>query len=151
MRLVGIMMVFLSCTGGGLYLSGLLSARVRKLTEADRMLTDIIGMIRHQNLPTAEILDRLCSEGYPVSREDTNALEGFASDPLFRQREHQLLIRSGRLLGTCDRETQTARLEMERDLLRKILREAEQDRDVRGKLFRTMGLLLGALAAILAI
>ncbi|MBR6789340.1 MAG: stage III sporulation protein AB [Oscillospiraceae bacterium] len=151
MRLIGILMVFFSCAGGGLYLSGLLSARVRKLTEADRMLTAVIGMICYQNLPTAEIFDRLRAEGCPDGENGVDPIGNFAADPLFRRQERQLLIRSGQLLGTCDRESQTVRLEMERDLLRRMLQEAEQDRDIRGKLFRTMGLLLGALAVILAI
>ena len=152
MRFIGVVMIFCCCAGGGLWLSEQLSVRVRHLASAERMLTDMIGMVRNQNLPTGEILSRLGSE-YPIGEtaDAVEALEKFAADPLFRPEERVILIRVGQLLGTSDRESQVNRLELERESLRRFLRDAEEDRNTRGKLFRTVGLLVGAMTAVLAV
>lgn len=153
MRYAGVLLIFVSCAGCGFLLSGRLAARVGKLLQADRLLTDMIGMIRDQNLPTGEILARLREEGYPIGECDTpaEAMENFAADPLFEREEREILHRTGQLVGASSRESQTARLELEQHSLRRILTEAEKDRDSRGRLFRSMGLLMGALAAVFVI
>ncbi|MCI8600096.1 MAG: hypothetical protein HFE45_00685 [Oscillospiraceae bacterium] len=152
MRLIGMVMLFLCCTGGGFWLSGRLAGRVRRLESAEQLLTETIGMVRNQNLPTWEILSRLKDEGYftDVSNADA-AFGGFAADPLFRPAERVVLVRSGQLLGASDRESQAARLELELSALRRMRSDAEEERAVKGKLFRSMGLLLGSLAVVLAI
>lgn len=152
MRLIGMVMLFLCCTGGGFWLSGRLAGRVRCLESAEQLLTETIGMVRNQNLPTWEILSRLKDEGYftDVSNADA-AFGGFAADPLFRPAERVVLVRSGQLLGASDRESQAARLELELSALRRMRSDAEEERAVKGKLFRSMGLLLGSLAVVLAI
>ena len=152
MRLIGMVMLFLCCTGGGFWLSGRLAGRVRCLESAEQLLTETIGMVRNQNLPTWEILSRLKDEGYftDVSNADA-AFGGFAADPLFRPAERVVLVRSGQLLGASDRESQAARLELELSALRRMRSDAEEERAVKGKLFRSMGLLLGWLAVVLAI
>ena len=152
MRLIGVVMLFLCCTGGGFWLSGRLAGRVRRLESAEQLLTETIGMVRNQNLPTWEILSRLKDEGYftDVSNADA-AFGGFAADPLFRPAERVVLVRSGQLLGASDRESQAARLELELSALRRMRSDAEEERAVKGKLFRSMGLLLGSLAVVLAI
>ncbi len=152
MRLIGMVMLFLCCTGGGFWLSGRLAGRVRCLESAEQLLTETIGMVRNQNLPTWEILSRLKDEGYftDVSNADA-AFGGFAADPLVRPAERVVLVRSGQLLGASDRESQAARLELELSALRRMRSDAEEERAVKGKLFRSMGLLLGSLAVVLAI
>ena len=152
MCLIGMVMLFLCCTGGGFWLSGRLAGRVRCLESAEQLLTETIGMVRNQNLPTWEILSRLKDEGYftDVSNADA-AFGGFAADPLFRPAERVVLVRSGQLLGASDRESQAARLELELSALRRMRSDAEEERAVKGKLFRSMGLLLGSLAVVLAI
>lgn len=153
MRYVGVLLIFVSCAGCGFLLSGRLAARVGKLLQADCLLTDMIGMIRDQNLPTGEILVRLREEGYPIGEclTPAEAMEHFSADSLFGQQEREILRRTGQLVGTSSRESQAARLELEQHMLRKLLTEAEKDRDSRGRLFRSMGMLMGALAAVFVI
>lgn len=152
MRLIGVIMLFLCCTSGGFWLSGRLAGRVKSLEGAEQLLTEVIGMVRNQNLPTWEILARLKEEGYFSDTSSADAaFGGFASDPLFRPAERVVLVRSGQLLGASDRESQAARLELELSALRRMRTEAEEERTVKGKLFRSMGLLLGSLAVVLAL
>lgn len=153
LRIIGVIMTFFFFSASGFLVSQQLSARVKKLCRADRMLTGIIAMVYHQNLPTDEILFRLRQEGYSVgqSLSAAEAARVFAADSYFRKEEREILLRVGELLGTLDRESQCARLELEREGLRQLLREAEKEKETRGKLYRSAGVLLGALTAILAI
>lgn len=152
MRTIGIVMLFFFFSGSGFMIAECFSKRVRKLSQAERMLTDIIGMVYHQNLPTGEILFRLRQE-YPVgeSLSAVEAMKVFSSDPLFGKEEQAIFRRTGQLLGTLDRESQTVRLQLEQESLRKLLEDAVKEKEVRGKLCRSAGVLLGALAAVLAI
>ena len=153
LRLMGGLLLLCCCTGIGLQLSGRLGARVRCLEKLERMLTDMIAMVRHQNLPTGEILSRLRQEGY-LSGDASGAPEAMAElaeNPLLQPEEKLLLLRVGQLLGASDRESQVGQLELEHSALGRMLEDARQEWETRGKLFRTMGLLLGTLAAVLAL
>jgi len=153
LRIIGVVMLFSFFTGGGFLFSEHFSARVRKLSQADRLLTDMIGMVQNQNLPTDEILFRLWQEGYLVDQISSaaEAMRSFAEDPLFRKEERVILLRAGELLGTLDRESQCARLSLERESLQKYVEDAVQEKETRGKLYRSAGVLLGILVSVLAI
>lgn len=63
--------------------------------------------------------------------------------------EASILSDLGRDLGTCSAEGQLSLLTMHLERLSRLCAEAEQDRKIKGKLFRSVGTLTGLGAAIL--
>lgn len=151
---------FAVCAAVGLWKSSQLKKRAHLLSELSQMVADISLGIRY----TAPTLDEL-SEGFTgvfgallrearQSEPDIKAAweaasAGLSALPYAERSEAELMSGLGRELGTCDAEGQLAILSMYAEKLKRLSAEAEQNAKVRGKLFRSVGTLLGAGVAIL--
>ncbi len=151
---------FLLCLLWGAEKSGSLKKRSLLLEELNRLVTDFSVAIRC-NAPTLDELALNCSGVFgelirqqPEYAADVKSAWSEASTRLAqcsfcRSEEAVLLQNLGRDLGTCPTEGQLSLLSMYGERLSQLYEEAEQERKTKGRLFRSVGTLMGLGAAIL--
>ncbi len=162
MRLISAAAVFAVCTVVGFMKGAALRRRVQLLTELRRMVTELAVAIRC----TAPTLDELAEDccgvfGELLRHERRSAPDLPTAWELASQRlgecafcgaeERSLLLTLGRELGTCSAEGQLRLLELHNERLTRLLSEAEESSRSKGKLFRSVGALLGAGAAVMIV
>ncbi len=162
MNLIPAAAAFLLCTFCGIAKSTELRKRSQLLSELSRTTTEFSIAIRCTS-PTLDELAESCSgifgELLRESRKDTadiktawtDAVEQLRSCSFCGKAEAELLAELGRELGTCSAEGQLSLLALHGARLEKLSAEAEEDARGKGKLYRSVGSLLGAGLAILII
>ena len=144
-RLAAAVCLLLCGSGTGLYLADRLhrqSASLQKLVPLCVRLEGLLGM----RLPTAVLTDMLVQEHLlPPSDDPWDVLSRFSGPEQSACRELAALI------GRGDAESQIAAVQLIETGLRVREREAREDAQIKGKLYSTLGLLGGLLAAVLCI
>lgn len=160
MNLIPALAAFAICTVLGLWKSSQLKKRALLLSELTQLVADISLGIRC-TAPTLDELSDNCTgvfgELLKSSRECAPDIKSawkaaslkLAELPYAEKSEAELISRLGQSLGTCDAKGQLSLLEMYGEKLKRLSNEAEENAKVRGKLFRSVGTLLGAGVAIL--
>ncbi len=113
-----------------------------KLDEVFRRLTS------EYNLPVSCELIRLCENGKPFHSEWENCISKLDS---LSDSDKAILSALGEELGKSDTEGQLASIESAKELLSDNKVKAVIERDTKGRLYRTLGILLGATAGIIFI
>lgn len=154
--------IFAACAASGLWKSAQLKKRALLLSELKQLTEELCAAIRY-TAPTLNELSDGCGgifgELLNEARRDTSDIKsawGTAALKLSElsyteKSESELMLSLGQKLGTCDAEGQLSMLSLYCEKLKRLSDEAEENARVRGKLFRSVGTLLGAGAAILVI
>ena len=163
MRLIGILCLVTACAGIGCCRSAKLHEDVLSLERLCAMLDDAAACIRHQRLELWELLSFLAA--HPNNRrfrflhkvaEQLSPLtvpaelwkQAVMSDRAVPDAAKPILSALGAGLGTTDCEGQLAALSLYRGQLQRAAADAREIFRTKGKLCRTLGLLGGAMAAV---
>lgn len=159
MRLVGLIFVFLTGCLIGIQRSAQLKKRVRILRLLQSMVNDLGTQLRFQTPTVWELLSFLCAQelyqplGFLGQVSDSERFfDGWRTaveqDFTLQGEEKQLLTELGSVLGTTDTEGQLSALELIGTRLCQLTAEAQQSAEEKGKLYRALGILGGAAAAV---
>lgn len=155
-------LAFLLCLFFGFMKSGELKKRSLLLNELKRLIAELSVKLRYTAPTLDELSEDITGAFAELLREeraqtpDIKTAWGNAADRLaaftFCQREEGALIKElGQALGTCDTAGQLSLLEMYGARLERLAETAEENSKTKGKLFRSVGALLGAGIAVLII
>ncbi len=162
MRLACAAAVFLIFTLMGFAKSSELKLRWQLLEELKRLVTEFSVQIRCTAPTLDELADSCCGVFGELLRQErqsspdirtawSRAAKRLSGCSFCGGEEGELLCELGRELGTCSAEGQLSLLELHAARLARLSGEALQALTARGKMFCTVGALLGAGAAILII
>ena len=154
LRMAAAASLFLASAGTGLWMAARLQARVRALERLERLFIRLESLIL-QRLPTSVLTGELMREGL-LPEGGWEALVSSLPSP-----ESALCARVSALVGRGDAGSQASALETGSETVRSVRLAAEELRasalDARqaarekGKLYPTLGLMLGMLAVVLAL
>lgn len=166
-KLIGIAAVFLVCTAAGLGKSHSLTKRVRELEGFLGAISFIETEIRYFAEPTGEIMSKLseskefsplkvfglCASHLAATRDLSAAwrlaLEQSRQSLSLDDGDAEALTSFGEAFGTTDAEGQLANCERCRELLQRRLESAREDRQRRGRMFTSLGVLAGVFFAVI--
>ena len=166
MRIVGAGLIFSALSLLGMGFSSNLKAKEKRLYLMLKMLDDIIAMIRWSALTVTEISGRLYisgsyeSLGFPGKLREK--LEEGVSFPsawkesvsgasVLDEDEKAKLIELGEILGSADVEGQLSSIGLIQSELMKMHDEQAEKYRTKGRLYRTVGVTVGAMAGIMII
>lgn len=154
--------VFLICMAAGFLKSSHLKRRVQLLSEL-RQLTSEFSVSIGYIAPTLDELADSCSGIFgqllhqqrqhclDIRTAWSNAVQQLSEYSFCEKYETELLRDLGKRLGTCDTNGQLSILKMYNEKFAVLCTQAEEIAATKGKLFRSIGTLAGAGAAILII
>lgn len=160
MNILPALAVFSVCTALGLWKSSLLKRRVLLLSQLKQLTEELAAAIRY-TAPTLDELSDGCGgifgELLKATRANTSdiksawqaAASSLSELSYTEKSEAELMLKLSQRLGTCDSEGQLSMLAMYSEKLKSLSDEAQENAKTHGKLFRSVGTLLGAGAAIL--
>lgn len=154
--------VFLLCALWGASRSSSLKKRVQLLNELRQLVTDFSVEIDCVAPTLYELCESCCGVFGELLREelkaapDVRAAWSSAADRLSRcsfcmQPEQQIIRQLGAELGTCQASGQLSLLAMQGEKLAALYQKAQHEEQTRGRLYRSVGTLVGLGAAILVI
>lgn len=167
LKVGGIIVVFAACVAAGLMKTASLAKRVRELQTFLNALSMISDEIRFFATPTNEIISKLdnaegykqlrifafCRENLKHTRDFSKAWgDALASAKPFLSLDDgdiEALSWFGSVFGTTDAQGQTANCERYYNLLQQRLECARDDKEKRGKMFTSLGVLAGAFFAVM--
>ena len=166
LKITGIIIVFMASALTGSYFSHIYSERCRLLRAIIRMYDRTALMIRYSALPVEDIIsglaaDRTLKRLSFLCRVDEDMKSGGDFRGIWQDRlsewdrdipyreESELLSQFGSDLGASDAEGQLDCLRAQRKLAEEYIAEAEKDSRTKGKLCRSMGVLIGLGAALI--
>lgn len=163
MRLCGIVLLVLACAGAGYAAANRLREEQRSLDLLCGWTEEAAACIRHQQTELAELLRYLSVHpNYRRFRFMTDILDklspmtaprslwenAVASDSAVPASAKPILVDLGQMLGTTDCEGQLAALRLHKTQLAQAATDAREIYQTKGKLCRALGLLGGAMAAV---
>ena len=171
-RIIGITLLLIMSILTGSWAAQGLKARLDDLRAVRHMLEAIRLMIRYEALEVTEIADRLadnnevsrlsfigavgelCREA--VEKGELSFYEAWdkaVSDNhgSLTDADISVLSRAGHILGTCDCEGQLSAIALLCNEADKLIEEAKEQYIAKGKLYRALGAVAGALLAVIAI
>lgn len=171
-KLIGtILLLFMSALTGSFAAEGL-RARVRELKQLRLCLESLRLMIRYEALEVSEIARRLSEDSTfsglafiaPLKKYTDEACErgdmsfGEAWDKALNENrgnlsEEDILIasRAGNILGSCDCDGQLSALTLLCEETDRLILEAKEQYMAKGKLYRALGAITGAVIAVIAV
>ena len=177
-KLIGIVLVVVSCSGLGVQLAHLCAERIRQCHQVGQCLQRLLGEIRFHQLPMEEALceagKAMGSQGFAEffvrlsqrlagsqesgelqTKEDVTLaflwqeeLEQYLKGCLF-QEEQEILFQLGRELGTLDLEEQVRSMQHCLDQWRQHVEGLQRKVEPHGRLYRGIGVSVGVFLAIL--
>ena len=144
LRMAAAASLFLASAGTGLWMAARLQARVRVLERLERLFIRLESLIL-QRLPTSVLTGELMREGL-LPEGGWEALFESLPPP-----ESALCARVSALIGRGDAGSQAASVRLAAEELRASALDARQAVREKGKLYPTLGLMLGMLAVVLAL
>lgn len=171
MKIVGCGLLFISTTVLGFLKSEQLRKRVLYLNELKRMMGLLQGELRFHRATLSEAAQNVSKRvESPFSaflndlsgRLENGCMEGFTcvwnelSEELlrcggFRKEDKNLFEQLGRSLGYLDLVMQTESLDLAIVQTEEAIQSAKEQREIKGKLYRTMGVTAGAFLTLLII
>ncbi|MBQ8012599.1 MAG: stage III sporulation protein AB [Oscillospiraceae bacterium] len=166
MRWLGILCLFLTCTGIGMHAARQLRTRLAHTQKLSALLGDFSTYIRYQCTPLEELLYQFAEHpNYAdfsflrqVSREFCTEIpprelwkDAVTADTAVPEQAAEILCTVGNVLGTTDMEGQLAALELHRRRMDALADELKTISDKKGELYRRLGVLLGAMLAVMLI
>lgn len=163
MRLWGILLLVTASAGAGCYASSRLQADRRALELLIAWTQEAAACIRYSRTEIPELLVMfaeqpcyarfrfardICRELTPLTPPQLLWEAAVGGDPAVPEPAKACLIRLGTSLGTTDCEGQLAALALCRTQLESAAAEAAENVRVKGRLYRALGFLGGAMAGI---
>ena len=163
MKLLGIVLVASACAGVGFLAAGRLRRETKAMEQLIVMLDSAAAYIRCQSPELCDLLRLLaedCGGVFRFPAEVSRCLmpgvppaglwcEAVRRDPAVPAAAADILCSLGSVLGTTDKAGQLAALDLHRDRLLQAAGECRERSLRQGKLYRSLGLLGGTLAAVL--
>lgn len=164
-RLIGVFMIFSACCAAGMIISASIRKKLERLNLFRRMSDEISTFIRYNSLTVREIFMKLQENKAYSSLAFINAydygfkgraaaaiwLEGIDSDPELTADEKHILSQLGTQLGTTDTQGQLSVISIFNEELEAMIKKQSERYAVKGKLYRSIGVLAGAMLGILII
>ena len=162
-KLAGILMIFSAASMTGAYLSASLHQRCIRLETLRRMTEDIASYIRYRELTVYEIVQELSTDNsyrdfdfvcclsrdLDRHRPFYSQWERAADECRFKGDERNLILSIGNVLGTSDTQGQLAAMELYSAKLDSMIKASDEQYSRKGKLYRSLGVLSGAMLGIL--
>lgn len=165
-RITGILLIFLTSTVLGMFLSNNIKNKRERLVKERKMLEEISIMIRFNSLTLKEIIYELENEELfcdfkflkilkimlekPISFPEAWE-QAIKKDDIISESEKKVLIELGFNLGTTDIDGQLSTLNIYKIRLDKMIEEESEKYRVKGKMYRSLGIMFGAMIGILIV
>ncbi len=145
--------VLIISTGAGLYLSSKLDKRVKTLEEIILKTDEIQTMIRCQSAEPKEILAAAAADSVLQCCSYADGNVNISEDELYMLDKRDMAIIRELLngLGKTDTDGQISMLEMNKKLLQNRLEQAREEYSKKGRMYRSVGVLVGIGAAVMLI
>ncbi len=145
--------VLIISTGTGLYLSSKLDKRVKALEEIILKTDEIQTMIRCQSANPEEILAAAAVDSVLQRCSYTDGNANISEDELYMLDKRDIAIIRELLngLGKTDTDGQISMLEMNKKLLQNRLEQAREEYSKKGRMYRSVGVLVGVGVAVMLI
>lgn len=158
-RLIGLMLVFCAGCGIGVQRAAQLRQRARRVRLLERLVSDLATQLRYQTPTVRELIEFLRAQpmyapfGFLMQIGETGrfcdawrgAVEG---DSALGAEEKLLLLELGGTLGTTDAEGQLCALSLTLTRFSALAADLERAAAEKGRLYRALGILGGAAAAV---
>lgn len=166
MKWIGILCLFLMCSAIGFYAAGKIHARYRSTQKLAALLNEFSTMLRYQCTPLEELLVQFAhNPNYSEFSFISDICNGFSvnispgllwessvcNDPLVMPSAGDILCSLGNVLGTTDMQGQLAALEMYCSRMEAAAEDIKTDCIRKEELYRRIGVLIGAMCAVLMI
>lgn len=165
-RITGILLIFLTSTVLGMFLSNNIKNKRERLVKERKMLEEISIMIRFNSLTLKEIIYELENEELfcdfkflkilkimldkPISFPEAWE-QAIKKDDIISESEKKVLIELGFNLGTTDIDGQLSTLNIYKIRFDKMIEEESEKYRVKGKMYRSLGIMFGAMIGILIV
>lgn len=165
-RIMGILLIFLTSTILGMFLSNNIKNKRERLVKERKMLEEISIMIRFNSLTLKEIFYELenselfydfkflkilkISLEKPISFQEAWE-QAIKKDDIISESEKNILTELGCNLGTTDIDGQLSTLNIYKIRLDKMIEEESEKYRVKGKMYRSLGIMFGAMIGILIV
>lgn len=165
-RFLGILLIFTASSSAGMFLSGNIKNKRERLLKERKMLEEISIMIRFNSLTLKEIiyelinteiyntfkflkiLDKRLNESVPFQEMWEQSVR---NDDTLSADEIKLLSELGCSLGTTDAEGQLSTLNIYKTRLDEMIEAETEKYRVKGKMYRSLGVMFGAMIGILIV
>lgn len=162
MKYIGLLLLFLTSAGIGLLLSERLNKRVKELELLLAFLDRLKTCLNYQNLPTDEMIEQLADDpscqALPflipcreLLRRSVNFPEAWKKSVLrakdkmaLKEEDFSQLLSLANIIGSSDTEGQLNAISMTEELLKCQRKEALDFKEKKGRLYRSLGALMGA-------
>lgn len=165
-RITGILLIFLTSTVIGIFLSNNIKNKRERLIKERKMLEEISIMIRFNSFTLKEIIHELehaelfCDFKFlkilkitlekPISFPEAWE-QAIKKDDIISESEKKLLTELGYNLGTTDIDGQLSTLNIYKIRLDEMIEEESEKYRVKGKMYRSLGIMFGAMIGILIV
>lgn len=170
-KIPGVLLVIISCTGLGISAAARLTERRKLLEKLRKMVSHLKGEILYANAPLPEAFDRtgeknpgeagnLFQKVATELRKETGENFGeiwkretkaFCKTSVLNKKEEEQLAGFGEHLGYLDREMQEKTILFYLEELEHSIKELKEQEPVKGKLFLSMGLISGLFLSVVMV
>lgn len=165
-KLAGIIMIFLASSAVGFFMSDSIKNKKIRLETERKMLEEISVMIRYNMLTVREMIIEIKENDFFsgllfIEKIRQKLIEGIPfpeaweksikSDASLSTDEKKLLQELGSSLGTTDSQGQLSSLEIYKKRLDNMIESETEKYKTQGKLYRSLGIMMGAMLGILII
>lgn len=162
MKCIGLLLLFLTSAGAGILLSDRLNKRVKELELTLVFLDKLKTCLTYQNLPTNEMIELLAEDPSCKSLPYLTACHELLAGPTafpnawrtaMRQSKGKTslndsdishLLSLASIIGSSDTDGQLSAISMVEELLKRQRAEAQEAKEKKGRLYRSLGALAGA-------
>lgn len=167
MKLCGVVLILLGCSGIGWYAVSRYAMRIRMLGELEQVLQYLYGEIEYSGCDMIELMDKLASrssyfEGFwenmssCLQKYDGQGffyhwqmeIKGVTGIECLKEEDMELLLAIGENMGNTDRQTQLHTLHIFQERLHGILLQARQDYREKAKVSMVAGVTAGLFLAL---
>lgn len=165
-KFTGIIMIFLASSAVGFFMSDSIKNKKIRLETERKMLEEISVMIRYNMLTVREMIIEIKENDFFsgllfIEKIRQKLIEGISfpeaweksikSDASLSTDEKKLLQELGSSLGTTDSQGQLSSLEIYKKRLDNMIESETEKYKTQGKLYRSLGIMMGAMLGILII
>lgn len=172
MKIAGCMFVFYFFIFCGIHASGQLEKRIKQLKSLEKAVQSMKREIDYRLSPLGETLLYTANRtehpwcmffqrtGESFQERKTEVClpdEIFRKELILMRRYHpwekdlDVLLVLGKNLGELDKKMQIMKINMAEEEIRELIKQAQEDKQMKGKLYQTLGVCMGILSVILVI
>lgn len=170
MRILGMMMIFISCSGIGIMCSYIYKKRLEELTEWKKGIVMLKNEINFSLTPLSEAFEVIAQrmEGYmnvffaqvgellkincrSIEKLDDKILEKDLYNTCLNQKDRRLIISFIKNLGLLDKESQINNLMLHIEQINQEIDNSINNEVKNNKLFKTLGILSGIFVIVIFI